>query len=1696
MDNCGKMTFQSGLLIVSITLIGSVVSIDVAGQLAVIKNDCYERLAIGEKLSPKQTYKTFDHNTVSKCEMECTQEKETCRAFSFGIGPKGNGTCLLSKMAVKETADLKPIGTIRDTDFDLYIKKMDCKIVIEPPSFVGAEKPPDELHIYSTKPLNVGQEQHEHHHHDHENLPAEGDPYAQPSSPNLYSSLKHPYQGYGNGYQYNKPHTPLSPPSNHQGDKVEHVQALVSIASGPQSVLHPVHNILISGDSYEPGSSQGSPIASTYGDGNLPPYRPPALHHPYDDCRPQERPFNGYDKPSRPLPNYGSAKPDYFQPDNGYNYPKPDKNRPGYTKPETGYGQPVRPQLEYGNPKPDNFKPVTGYDYPKPDYYKPDVGYEFQKPGLRPESDFLNYRPYLPYPSDYGTPQNIPGPSYLPPSDDRPDPNTPNSGYSGGFLAIDRRKYQSYNQFDSFESETSGYYPIRPNNPDFNYYDNYDRPDPARPNRYGSVIPHPSDYLFLRPNPDNYDPPPLKPLPTGGYNSNDKPRPPNNYYNQNSDRNDQNLGYNDRNTNQGYEKPLPSWPSRPSQDNPIAPRPIKPVTEINGYDGVDYTNKHYGKPGEYQDDKNEGGKKVISHSIGHHGEKITAIITEINNACFRRTLAGKRVVRSLVRKLLFCDTVEQCQWECGDERRFTCEGFNYRLDPSGRGKGECELLALSLPQIDVVREIVTDPDYDYYTRDRNAAQVNCGQRPSNSLFSVYGDRRHGYYGNRRDRRPTDIARPLRPPGERWDYGTQPTRPRPLPPIDQRPLPDGERNYEYGNRRGDYSYDHHLHESQSNRFSNHYKEHNLDSFDSHNDGYRPYNGIHYLPASNGWRPSHRHSPPHYEPDSSFRPPNHSFSESKFIPDRTPPDRLPSRDHWGLNNYGWGSYGGHYGNPESYHPHRGTNGHRLSVHRNEVDNRRQYFYSKPEPPSDWGMYGGSYGTGGINLEYKGYGNNQGYNYWGFNKYHDQDYGLLPPRKQIGNYLPPPENSYLPLPKPGHYLPSQPHIRDFDNSILPYKPRRPPPHTLNEECSLRTATGFRLHKKIVKKFFAVPNIYECELLCVKEKDFPCASYAFRYSISLSFPTDNCYLSNRNYKELDYYSDLEPDRDFDIYTMNNKQTCSEPLVILEKKHSECFWRVRSSHRLSDSVVRDSLTVNSIVDCQLECLKSRGFTCRSYSFRYGSPIIGGIIDNCQLTDCPLFELDPKVHFVYEPGFEIYERGSFGHGCEVDHFGIRGRPHIINDGAKIDQICYIGFGSAARLLPQATIKSTHVPTELDCKIECSKGREGTFFRCMSFSFSTGRLIAGQNCFLSDIMQRDLLPNVDYIHDPDSWLFTWDHYNPDCVDFAYKNVHSVQKPNGFTHKYGLDYPNALDVWRAYSVNGWPCKRGTLCKENKEAGFWYCEIEGGNHDPWDYCCSPDHQCGLSKGYPYSWCYVGPTRTQWRKCSDYYYPYIHNVNDRFDQHAPPPSHSPGYRPDRPNAPDKPEKPKPSLDQYEEQFDNQFLKPPKPGGFGEPRRWPVSYLHKENPTNDTETDVESSSNTIPSRKKENTKLAAIKNLIDVIKNNDFKNVQYHIANDSNKSDDVLFVKIPLPNYDEKNASTTTERPKRRNKLVSRTKVNLEVVDGMQDRKSKMQKSLAEQEVNDDSDMDNLTRMPVFRRGFVTRTNLTNIRKNQAEPF
>lgn len=48
-----------------------------------------------------------------------------------------------------------------------------------------------------------------------------------------------------------------------------------------------------------------------------------------------------------------------------------------------------------------------------------------------------------------------------------------------------------------------------------------------------------------------------------------------------------------------------------------------------------------------------------------------------------------------------------------------------------------------------------------------------------------------------------------------------------------------------------------------------------------------------------------------------------------------------------------------------------------------------------------------------------------------------------------------------------------------------------------------------------------------------------------------------------------------------------------------ECFFRAIDLMRFYKSIVRDSLTVRSIGECELECIKTAKFTCRAFSFRY-----------------------------------------------------------------------------------------------------------------------------------------------------------------------------------------------------------------------------------------------------------------------------------------------------------------------------------------------------------------------------------------------------------------------------------------------------------------------------------------------------------------
>lgn len=48
----------------------------------------------------------------------------------------------------------------------------------------------------------------------------------------------------------------------------------------------------------------------------------------------------------------------------------------------------------------------------------------------------------------------------------------------------------------------------------------------------------------------------------------------------------------------------------------------------------------------------------------------------------------------------------------------------------------------------------------------------------------------------------------------------------------------------------------------------------------------------------------------------------------------------------------------------------------------------------------------------------------------------------------------------------------------------------------------------------------------------------------------------------------------------------------------AECFFRAIDLSRFFKSIVRDSLTVRTVAECEMECIKTTKFTCRAFSFR------------------------------------------------------------------------------------------------------------------------------------------------------------------------------------------------------------------------------------------------------------------------------------------------------------------------------------------------------------------------------------------------------------------------------------------------------------------------------------------------------------------
>lgn len=98
-------------------------------------------------------------------------------------------------------------------------------------------------------------------------------------------------------------------------------------------------------------------------------------------------------------------------------------------------------------------------------------------------------------------------------------------------------------------------------------------------------------------------------------------------------------------------------------------------------------------------------------------------------------------------------------------------------------------------------------------------------------------------------------------------------------------------------------------------------------------------------------------------------------------------------------------------------------------------------------------------------------------------------------------------------------------------------------------------------------MPTLTECERLCSGQDGFICHTYSYRYS---SASRDNCMLCDRPINRLDYYVDIEPDRDFDIYSMaDDMNVCRKPpridgprgkgappsTALADPKNARKFW-------------------------------------------------------------------------------------------------------------------------------------------------------------------------------------------------------------------------------------------------------------------------------------------------------------------------------------------------------------------------------------------------------------------------------------------------------------------------------------------------------------------------------------------------------------
>ena len=126
-----------------------------------------------------------------------------------------------------------------------------------------------------------------------------------------------------------------------------------------------------------------------------------------------------------------------------------------------------------------------------------------------------------------------------------------------------------------------------------------------------------------------------------------------------------------------------------------------------------------------------------------------------------------------------------------------------------------------------------------------------------------------------------------------------------------------------------------------------------------------------------------------------------------------------------------------------------------------------------------------------------------------------------------------------------------------------------------------------------------------------------------------------------LPVYSDNgidEPPKESGFSNRNRQSRCTN-------EAGESFRQVRTRTRLRTQYVERREKVNSLYECERECVEATDFDCRSFNYVFGfSPVVG---ENCELSarDSRALDVNNPVYFVTSELHDFYRRESRNADC-------------------------------------------------------------------------------------------------------------------------------------------------------------------------------------------------------------------------------------------------------------------------------------------------------------------------------------------------------------------------------------------------------------------------------------------------------------------